>query len=1751
MNLRKNLKSIKMGLVLAGLVLVVGAGINVNAADELITNGGFENEFTGWNKSGPVIGYSGHHHYGTKYAVLGAANNCVDNLSQTVTIPALVNSASLSYWYNVTSEEPNTSSAQFDKLTVTIRDSGNNILDTVDSISNLDKDGCAVSSCYHKITFDMKKYSGQTVKIYFYSKTDGSKLTYFRIDDVSVKVDVASPAPSAPQFENNALSNETPICDHNIYDAPAIRLNWNPATGATSYHVYRNGSLYENVATDTTFYNSANVTAGQTYTYYIQARNSSGSTNSNTITVNVSDNICGGSSPAKPGNFTLSNETPICDTSYPEGPAIRLNWTGSSGATSYHVYRNGNYYIGTATDATFYNSANVTAMQTYTYYIQARNASGNTNSNSVTVYVSDGVCSGSSNEPKCSDSDGGLDIYVKGRVIDTGFDSEDRCLSDNSLLEYTCKNDSWYANYPSCPDGCENGACIKIDEPQCSDFDFDEITTVWEARSLIYEKCSNDNLRIVSAVVQEVNSDYINIKTYRAGEGTTSIVEEKRINITSDTPVFEIMMSFGDFGWLDHTATKKTIASLKKGDHTIIECEEDKSMKDAEEFTAIMITKDVFLEEEFDLQAVYHPATQNVALQWYRDDLLSEIDGFKIYREISDGAIQEIGTTNNNYYSDNDVPVNTWITYYIKAYLGEDESHYSEPAMVHTMETAGEFNVFLDEIYCDANKPAVKISWESSVNASSYHICRRSNSSNSPFGFYESVDSTTLNFIDKTNLVAGDTYYYLVRAINEFGETMSNNSIEAKILEGICDGEQNTPPFLSVMEQFYENIDGETYIMNEGEEIHSTDVILIVFAEDIDADPYKIEFELRSVQEAFTGNGDAVHISNFISYSGNVNMPVTVEEGEYHWRARAIDSRGATTDWVEFGIVGNVDFTVRIEENLLETVDARDVPYFFQELQSDNTRILPEQTNPENVIDDDKFNFVSLGRGGEIVLRLERGVYPSTLMIGEIEKRIGTIESAQIFVSEDGSNWMEAGNVQNGNENTNDNSELILQMPQLDMCVHYIKIKDTTAGSDIDGFDLSGVKVNYQQGHICGNVFGSRLPITYSIITDENIDEGDRVFVESQGDYTDSYRWDWNGDGIIDEITRNGFVWHAWSFDCSNDGEVKYALTKVENGLKSTYATKINVDRSFFNIWHSCKNKNNEWVDEDLLESSSELLLTVDKMMRDKDGDGNPDAETEKLDWIILDSEVYGFLTKEDYLSLLLRPIYLPEEEDTIELSYIEFLIVAMKEEAYVHNVISSAYYPDYLEMAHSIFQDIKPNVVVESAGYAVPGLSLLTALSTFGSIPSLEDDFYKENGMDKALKNYLKYRNNEGADHNKAWVEFEVQNFIQKSIKNLNEDDQNLIRLTLEKLFEDLWNNYGDGLQLNLGRIDPEFRIEIREQLKEEITTGISYHLSTLADRTILKAHSPIDVIITDAYGNKTGYQKGVSYSDIPNSIVSVEKEYIEILGTDDETVINILGTGEGVYNMEIWQLHEGIPMIYKLTDIPTKPQAMHALTIDWSDVATDGISATMAIDQDDDGVFEKTITAGSEFNGADLITSARNLKEQTVENLDSVKTGKYAVDGKIRNINKEITKALRDVYWQDGNHLDSERGRQVFHSELRAVRLLNSYLQKSERILRYRLPSEVSDAFYQAIDDLTEADDILAQTALDETKNMTVSNQKYQRKYDQAIILAEKRIEKAREWTRQYKQYGTPKRIEYAINYYKQVWDYAGEAMKWAEKK
>jgi hypothetical protein len=149
---------------------------------ELIGNGGFESGATVWTQTSGVINSdtSEAAHAGSWKAWLdGYGSAHTDYVRQSVTIPASVASATLSFYLHVDTAE--SGSTAYDTLKVQlITAAGSSV--TLATYSNTN-----ASSGYVLRTIDLGAYKGQTVQVNFYGVEDGSLQTSFVIDDVSVK----------------------------------------------------------------------------------------------------------------------------------------------------------------------------------------------------------------------------------------------------------------------------------------------------------------------------------------------------------------------------------------------------------------------------------------------------------------------------------------------------------------------------------------------------------------------------------------------------------------------------------------------------------------------------------------------------------------------------------------------------------------------------------------------------------------------------------------------------------------------------------------------------------------------------------------------------------------------------------------------------------------------------------------------------------------------------------------------------------------------------------------------------------------------------------------------------------------------------------------------------------------------------------------------------------------------------------------------------------------------------------------------------------------------------------------------------------------------------------------------------------------------------------------------------------------------------------------------------------------------------
>ncbi|HEY6139657.1 MAG TPA: S8 family serine peptidase [Thermoanaerobaculia bacterium] len=155
-------------------------------AQQLFGNPGFETGSAApWVASAGVIDNSASQpaHGGSWKAWLdGYGTTHTDTLYQDVTIPSTATSATLTFWLHIDSAET-TTSIQYDKLQVQVRNTANTVLTTLATYSNLNK-----ASGYSQKSFNLIAYKGQTVRIYFLGTEDSSLQTSFVIDDTALNV---------------------------------------------------------------------------------------------------------------------------------------------------------------------------------------------------------------------------------------------------------------------------------------------------------------------------------------------------------------------------------------------------------------------------------------------------------------------------------------------------------------------------------------------------------------------------------------------------------------------------------------------------------------------------------------------------------------------------------------------------------------------------------------------------------------------------------------------------------------------------------------------------------------------------------------------------------------------------------------------------------------------------------------------------------------------------------------------------------------------------------------------------------------------------------------------------------------------------------------------------------------------------------------------------------------------------------------------------------------------------------------------------------------------------------------------------------------------------------------------------------------------------------------------------------------------------------------------------------------------------
>ncbi len=146
---------------------------------------------------------SGAYHSGAYGAYLADYNNAHDYIAQQVTIPADATQATLTFWWQVETQE--SASGVYDSLTVTVDNLLEQVIATLGSISNLD-----AGATWQQTSFDLLAYRGQTIFIRFDARTDANRPTAFYLDDITLDICVPDPTPT-PTATSTPTATPTPV----------------------------------------------------------------------------------------------------------------------------------------------------------------------------------------------------------------------------------------------------------------------------------------------------------------------------------------------------------------------------------------------------------------------------------------------------------------------------------------------------------------------------------------------------------------------------------------------------------------------------------------------------------------------------------------------------------------------------------------------------------------------------------------------------------------------------------------------------------------------------------------------------------------------------------------------------------------------------------------------------------------------------------------------------------------------------------------------------------------------------------------------------------------------------------------------------------------------------------------------------------------------------------------------------------------------------------------------------------------------------------------------------------------------------------------------------------------------------------------------------------------------------------------------------------------------------------------------------
>lgn len=531
------------------------------------------------------------------------------------------------------------------------------------------------------------------------------------------------------------------------------------------------------------------------------------------------------------------------------------------------------------------------------------------------------------------------------------------------------------------------------------------------------------------------------------------------------------------------------------------------------------------------------------------------------------------------------------------------------------------------------------------------------------------------------------------------------------------------------------------------------------------------------------------------------------------------------------------------------------------------------------------------------------------------------------------------------------------------------------------------------------------------------------------------YGWDWNSDGIFDELSTHRAGSFGYEGECIESDERVinlYLLDLSARTVLAHYQEAVPVEVNFVTNWFNCLSGDDPEVNIEL----------INQRILDKDNNGEIDPEFAAADkwwWEYWDE--YDWLTPYEMKVILSKKLLTESDSDvsfgnTIETAITDEMLVDEVSaqlagsnpnalaKRYAQNVLGIDGFGSDIPASDDILDSLGETLsnpiwdgynvgraaeVAVNASYVVKGLDAIGKIKTILTLSEALDAATSDK-FNRALAIYLNgYIGVTAGD----WQAL-LQSLVDE-MDDISDIEKTTIKNQLESRILTLGEYYGPHIEaptVGTRVLNADFKEDLRQNY--EMLTAAAVQTYTVPARSSVGVLSPVELCGQIADGRRTGLCDGVVLNEIPNTIYDEENEKIHILGPLTGITFGLTGLADDEYGVVADTTEGGTEHSFYMDGFPVETDSVH--TWQFEEGESGKLISEVSVDVDADGTNETTLQVPDEFTDTVAPTTTVSLVGDQLDDrtyYGAVNLSLAATDGEEGSGVKKTEYSLDGVNW------------------------------------------------------------------------------------------------------------------------------------------